>query len=102
MLDLAISVGTDARNTTIIETNHGAELRAPGWPQDCDFQLVAFTRSGRSCEVVSPEDLTDDIGMALLAIKDAKRFKGRKPDWFRRLERYSERARTAQDVRSPR
>jgi hypothetical protein len=102
MLDLAISVGADSRNTAIIETNHGAELRAPGWPQDCDFQLVAFSMSGRNCEVVSPEDLAADIGMALLAIKEAKCFKGRKPNWFRRLERYSEWACPAHDVRIPR
>lgn len=102
MLDLAISVGADSRNTAIIETNHGAELRAPGWPQDCDFQLVAFSRSGRNCEVVTPEDLAEDIGRALIAIRRAKCFKGRKPDWFRRLERYSEFACPAHNVRIPR
>ena len=42
MLDLAISVNTDSRRTTIIETNRGVKLKAPAWPQDCDFQLVAF------------------------------------------------------------
>ena len=27
MLDLAISIDTDARGTTVIETNHGAQLK---------------------------------------------------------------------------
>jgi hypothetical protein len=88
MLDLAISIDTDSANTTVIETNHGIALRAPGWPRDCDFQLVAFNPSGRICEVVWAEDLAQDIGTALVALDKAVSFKGRKPDWYRRLERY--------------
>ena len=30
MLDLAISVNTGARRTTVIETNRGVKLKAPG------------------------------------------------------------------------
>jgi len=41
MLDLAIEMDTDSRNTSIIETNHGVQLKAPDWPHDCEFQLVA-------------------------------------------------------------
>ncbi len=89
MLDLAISMDTDSRNTTIIETNHGVELGAPEWPQDCDFQLVAFDASGDSCEVVSAEGLAEDIGKALMALDRAAAFKRRKPDWYRRLGRYA-------------
>jgi hypothetical protein len=92
MLDLAISIDTDKRNTTIIETNHGVELKAPGWPQDCDFQLVAFNPSGETCEVVWVEGLAGDIGKALTTIAKAAPFKGRKPDWYRRLERYARRS----------
>jgi hypothetical protein len=89
MLDLAISINTDSSNITIIETNNGLKLKAPGWPHDCDFQLVAFDPSGQSCEAISAEGLAGDIGKALMAIDRAAPFKGRKPDWYRRLERYA-------------
>ena len=89
MLDLAISIDTDTRNTTIIETNHGVELKAPEWPQDSDFQLVAFNPSGETCEVVWAEDVAEDIGKALTTLDKAAPFKGRKPGWYRRLERYA-------------
>jgi len=89
MLDLAISIDTDTRNTTIIETNNGLELKAPGWPQDCEFQLVAFNPSGETCEVVWAEDVAEDIGKALTTLDRAAPFKGRKPGWYRRLERYA-------------
>jgi len=89
MLDLAISIDTDPRNTTIIQTNHGVELKAPGWPQDCDFQLVAFNPSRKICEVVPAGVLAGDIGRALMRLDRAAPFKGRKPDWYRRLERYA-------------
>ena len=90
MLDLAISIDTDSTNTTIIETNHGVELKAPDWPQDCDFQLVAFDPLGETCEVVSAECLAEDIGEALEALGSTS-FNGGKPDWYRRLEFYSTR-----------
>jgi len=90
MLDLAISIHRGRQNVAIVETNHGLKLRARGWPQDCEFQLVGFLPSGRNCEVVSPEGLAADIDAALLAI-DAMRPKGRKPDWYRRLRRLSAR-----------
>jgi len=89
MLDLAISINTDSTNTTIIETNHAVKLKAPGWPHDCDFQLVAFDPSGETCEVISAEDLAGEVGKALMTIERAAPFKGRKPDWYRRLARYA-------------
>jgi hypothetical protein len=91
MLDLAIKIDTDLEKTPIILTNNGLELKAPGWPQDCDFQLVAFEPSGASCEVISAEGLAGDIGKALIKIDRASLFKGRKPDWYRRLEHYAAR-----------
>ena len=87
MLDLAISIDTDSTNTTVIETNCGATLKAPDWPHDCDFQLVAFSPSGKTCEVVSAESLAEDIGMALLTLNRAAALKGRKPGWYLRLTR---------------
>lgn len=89
MLDLAISIDTDSRNTTIIETNHGLELKAREWPQDCDFQLVVFDASADHCEVVSAEGLAQDIGKALATLNRVVGFKGGKPAWYRRLERYA-------------
>jgi hypothetical protein len=93
MLDLAISIDTDQTNTTIIETNHGVELRAPDWPQDCDFQLVAFDPRGRSCEVIPAECVADDIGEALMTIERTAVFANDKPDWSLRLELYASRGR---------
>ncbi len=87
MLDLAISVDTDSRRTTVIETNRGVKLKAPGWPQDCDFQLVAFAPSGKDCEIIWTKDLAGDISKALMALHKSEALKGRKPDWYLRLER---------------
>jgi len=87
MLDLAISVNTDSRRTTIIETNRGVKLKAPAWPQDCDFQLVAFAPSGKNCEIIWTENLAEDIGKALIALAGSAALKGQKPDWYLRLER---------------
>ncbi len=87
MLDLAISIDTDEKNTTVIETNKGVRLRAPGWPQDCDFQLVAFDASSGTSEVVDAESLADDIAEALAALDRAAVLGRRKPGWHRRLTR---------------
>jgi len=87
MLDLAISTKTDSKRKTIIETNHGVELKASGWPQDCEFQLVAFSPSGKNCEVIWTEHLVQDISNALMTLEGAGALKGRKPDWYRRLQR---------------
>jgi hypothetical protein len=88
MIDLAISVDTDSRRTTVIETNRGLKLKAPRWPQDCDFQLVAFTPSGKTCEVIWTEQLTEDIRSAVTALDQTGAVRGEKPDWYRRLSRY--------------
>jgi len=89
MLDLAISIGTDQKGTTVVETNHGVEMKALGWPQDSDFQLVAFSPSRRTCEVISADQLADDIGNALLTLEATGAVKDQQPDWYRRLIRYA-------------
>jgi hypothetical protein len=89
MLDLAISVDIDSQNTTVIETNHGVRLKAPDWPQDSDFHLVAFSPAGRTCKILWTEALVEDIGRALMLINSTVAFKGKKPDWYRRLTSYS-------------
>ena len=86
MIDLAISIDEGARGTTIVETNHGDRLVAPNWPQDSDFRLVVFTPEKDKCDVISPRELADDIALALEAIKPTLGRRGRKPEWYRRLE----------------
>jgi len=89
MLDLAISIDTDSDNATVIETNRGVTLKAPEWPHDCDFQLVAFDPSRDSCEVVSSEGLAGDISEALRALDSDLSFAGKKSDWYCRLKLYA-------------
>jgi len=89
MLDLAISVNTDKHGATVVETNRGVELKAPRWPQDCDFQLIAFSPVGKTCQVIWTEQLTEDIRRALTALDQQGGIHGKKPDWYRRLSRYS-------------
>lgn len=90
MLDLAVSAETTSGGTTVVETSHEVELKAPGWNNDSDFELVAFSPSGENCEVVRAQDLARDIARALLAINKAATLKRRKPGWYRRLERYAQ------------
>jgi hypothetical protein len=94
MLDLAISIDIDSKNTTIIETNNGVTLKSPDWPQDCEFQLVAFNPARSTCEVVWADGLVEDIGEALAALEGVPSLKGRKPDWYRRLKLYAKRERS--------
>jgi hypothetical protein len=95
MLDLAIEIDTDSRNTSIVDTNHGVQLKCPDWPHDCDFQLVGFNPSEDSCEVVWADGLSEDIAEALFALDQAAVFEGRKPDWYLRLELYARGASSA-------
>ena len=67
MLDLAISMDHSPQ-AVIVETNHGVTLGMSEWPQDCDFQLVAFDPSRTRCEVVWCDDLASDIRAALKAL----------------------------------
>jgi hypothetical protein len=90
MLDLAISEDVSLKGETIILTNHGHTMRAPGWPQDCDFRLVGFAPSATACGVVWTEQLAQDIGMALKTLREAQALAGNRPDWYQRLARYAE------------
>jgi hypothetical protein len=89
MLALAIPMDTDSRGNTIIETNAGHELKARRWPQDCEFQLVAFGPASTTCQIVWPAQLAEDIATALQLVDRLGNFHGAKPDWYRRLHRYS-------------
>lgn len=89
MLNLAIVTDTDADGTDIVETNHGDNFKAPDWPRDCEFQMVAYRPSDKTCEVVSADVLADDIGRAIRALQATRKFRGDQPDWYRRLARYA-------------
>jgi hypothetical protein len=90
MLDLAIAVDHDRQMTTIVETNNGRSLKAPGWPQDSDFHLVAFGPKQRSCDVVAAAELAADISKLLGLLTSRRILRGSKPAWLKRLEQYSE------------
>jgi hypothetical protein len=90
MLDLAITIDSDSRGIDIVETNHGERFKAPFWPRDCEFQIVAFKPGAKTCEVVESGALAEDIGEAIRALKKAGAGKGRRPEWFERLSRYAD------------
>lgn len=73
----------------MIETNRGKELKAPQWPQDCEFQLVAFNPSGRVGDVISTEELAADISSAIRTLRESGLMSGKKPDWYQRLAYYA-------------
>jgi hypothetical protein len=87
VLDLAILMDRDSSNVPVIETNAGLRLRAPDWPHDCEFQLIAFDPGDQDCDVVGAGRLAKDIRLALAALDKAVGVKGRRPDWYRRLSR---------------
>jgi hypothetical protein len=89
MLDVATSMETDSK-VTLVETNHEVTLKAPGWPADTDFELVAFSPLGGTCEVVRPDELAADIARALSTLDNSPALAAQKPDWYRRLERYAD------------
>jgi len=90
MLDLAISTDDGPNRTTIIETNRGKMLEVMNWPQDCEFQLVAFTPAARTAQVVFAEALATDIAHALKALSESAAIHGQTPDWYRRLSSYAD------------
>jgi hypothetical protein len=89
MIDLAISIGDDARGITVVETNHGDHMASPNWPQDSDFRLVAFTPGAKKCDVISPAALARDIALALQALERAPEAARNKPDWHQRLRKFA-------------
>jgi len=89
MLALAVSIDDDADGTPLALTDNGENLRAPGWPQDCEHQLVAFDPEAKTCSVVWTSGLVDDIRHALGALDQTKSLKGKRPDWYNRLSLYS-------------
>ena len=87
MLSLGIPIDFDDAGNTIVDLNIGGELKAKDFPQDSEFQLLAFRPTGKTCEVVWVEQLANDIGEALSALEQTG-FKQAKSDWYRRLALY--------------
>jgi hypothetical protein len=85
VIDLAVYLDTDARNTPIIETNGGVRLSSPDWPHDSDSRLVAFDPSSPTCWVVDSESLAEDISEALAAIDKSGVLNSGRPGWYFRL-----------------
>jgi hypothetical protein len=89
MLKLAIAIETDQTGATVVETNNGCMLRVTDWPQDCEFQLVAFSPRGRKGKLVSTDQLAEDIQRALSEMDTRGVNLREKPDWYRRLLQYA-------------
>jgi len=86
MLNLAIAVNVDRNGNSIIETNTGDTLVVPRWPQDCEFQIVSYSKGDRTARVVHYDTLSEDIGHALDVIERGGCLGRNKPDWFGRLQ----------------
>jgi hypothetical protein len=89
MLSLGIPIDFDEAGNTIVDLNIGGELKSKDFPQDSDFQLLAFRPHSKTCEVVWISELVTDIAEALSALESSGLEKGRKPDWYQRLTLYS-------------
>ena len=87
MLSLGIPIDFDDAGNTIVDLNIGRELKAKDFPQDSEFPVLAFRRTGKTCEAVWVEELAEDIGEALAALERTG-FKHAKSDWYRRLALY--------------
>lgn len=86
MLNLAIEVDVDQHGNSVIQTNTGDILMAPGWPRDCEFQIVSYRKQKRIARVVHYDTLSKDIDRALEMIKRARLIGRSKPKWFVRLQ----------------
>lgn len=89
MLKLAISIESDRTGATVVETNNGCVLRVMDWPQDCEFQLVAFSPRSKKGILVCADQLAEDIQQALSEMDAAGVTLREKPDWYRRLVQYA-------------
>jgi hypothetical protein len=89
MLKLAIPIETDRTGATVVETNNGCVLRVTDWPQDCEFQLVAFRPRSRKGTLVRTDQLAEDIQKALAAMDTTGVTFREEPDWYRRLVQYA-------------
>lgn len=85
MLSLGIPVDFDDSGNTTVDLNIGGELKAKDFPQDSEFQLLAFNPNARTGTVIWIKQLAEDIGEAMAMLNELGVPKGRKPEWYRRL-----------------
>ena len=88
MLSLGIPIDFDDSGNTLVDLNIGGELKAKDFPQDSDFQLLAFHPADKTGQVVWIDQLAKDIGEALRALEQTGVERRAKPDWYRRLALY--------------
>jgi hypothetical protein len=88
MLDLAIPIYVD-EDITIVQASSGVALKVIGWPEDGEAQLVAFSARGKTCEIVTADEVAIGIKSALKALDEARVFDGEKPGWYRSLQLYA-------------
>lgn len=88
MLALAISFEQTSQGQ-LIETNDGTELLARDWPQDSETQLVVFSANRNLGDVVEPSGVAEDIARLLSLSRQRSLVPVKKPDWYKRLERYA-------------
>ena len=89
MLDLAIANTPDGKGRTFILTNHGRSFCAQKWPRDSESQIVTFAPSGKMCEVITAKEIAIDIKKAIELLAKTRALRGKKPDWYQRLQRYA-------------
>lgn len=85
MLSLGIPIDSDNAGNTIVDLNIGGELKAIDFPQDSEFQLLAFSPNAETATVVWIEQLAEDISEAIAMLDKHGFAKRRKPDWYKRL-----------------
>ncbi len=88
MLALAISTEQTA-GEDIIETNEGQSLRCQNWPQDSEVRLVSFRPATTTGQVVSPDQLAEDIAQAISHLERGAKLPARTPAWLKRLSDYA-------------
>ena len=89
MLALAILDDSDSGGNAIVETSDGTLLKCISWGTDTDPQLVAYSPSGKTCDMLWPVEVCSDIAEALRALEAAGALKHRRRAWYRRLKLYA-------------
>ena len=102
MLSLGIPIDFDDAGNTIVDLNIGEEVKAKDFPQDSEFQLLAFRPQSKQATVVWTCELMNDIAKALEAIDQSGLSRVKKADWYRRLALYSSGVKSGPRLRASR
>ncbi len=88
MLSFGIPIDFDDEGNTIVDLNIGGEVKTRDFPQDSEFQLLAFRPRSGTAKVVWIDELAQDISEALSALDRSGFRQRKKPEWYRRLMLY--------------